>query len=355
MPRRNDISKICVIGTCLIAIAVMALFPSQAFSCFILPPTVDVANVFEILVADHGKPIPGIPIQLFQMGRDSKTDNKQALISGKSDENGRVLIKGLKAGEYSVESQGAIWVSGFVARVGNPNAKQSKRLVEFQWPWHHIVQAKNLRGRLWSSDPEKPFEALELKVLPVEGKDPLKIQQANTQGRFDFGEMAPGLYVLWMHASQKNVSKDHEPDGPIAVQVAPERESAPEELKLPIGMSSCGIDYAQCSPGRPILLSSRTIVVSDENGGRVSYARFDVQDERGHNIATGRSSKSGVITLPAKLNGRYTLNINSGGFTPLEQAIELDGLHAGAKPLRAVLNVGGTCSTARLEKHATQK
>jgi hypothetical protein len=47
------------------------------------------------------------------------------------------------------------------------------------------------------------------------------------------------------------------------------------------------------------------------------------------------------------------LTIASLGFTPLEQPLEFVPPQAGAKALNVVLNIGGVCSQASLEKHAT--
>jgi hypothetical protein len=85
----------------------------------------------------------------------------------------------------------------------------------------------------------------------------------------------------------------------------------------------------------------------------VGSAQYTVEDTSGKKVAEGRSDQDGVIELPAELKGAYKLTIASLGFTPLEQPLEFVPPQAGAKALNVVLNIGGVCSQASLEKHAT--
>jgi hypothetical protein len=227
-----------------------------------------------------------------------------------------------------------------------------KREVEFQWPLYQVVYAKNLRGRLWSANPQAPFEAIELQLLPVDGGKPIQIQQASEQGRFDFGQTKPGLYVLKMHAMQKGVAKEWEPDGPIAVRISPDSPSTGEDIQLPIGMTSCGINYVQCAPSKPLTVSSRAVLVLDEMGARVSGARFTIQDDTGRTVASGQSGKDGLINLPSDLKGLHKMDIYSSGFTPLEVPLQVEEFRPHAEALKVLLNIAGTCSRVSLEKHA---
>lgn len=351
MPLRNDISKIPIIGSGLFIAALLVFLSGTVLACSIFPPMIDVAHDFDVLVMDNGKPVAGIPIQVTKIGVEDGTP----LLTLKSDKNGRITIRGLKSGEYSVDSKGAIWVPGFVARIGNPKAKNLKKVVEFHWPFNQIVQTKSLQGRLWSANPHQPFEDLEVKALLIDGSVVAGSQFTGRSGQFDFSSLGPGLYVLQMHAKQPAVQKNWEAEGGIVVEVAPGAETASQSLDLSIGMSSCGISYAQCAPAAPITLTSREMRVMDPLGAAVGSAEYILSDGSGSQVAMGKTEDSGVALLPGGLAGSYKLSIFRLGFTPLEQALDFAPAELKAPSLRVTLNLQGTCSIASLEKHATKK
>jgi hypothetical protein len=349
MPRRNDIAKILIIGSVVFIALVVTLSPEPAIACAIFPPAIDVTPDFDILVLDHGSPVPGIPIEVTQVG--AKSDHP--LLTLKSGADGRVAVKGLAAGDYSVESNAAMWVPGFIARVGNPKAQVEKSLVKFQWPSYRIARVKALRGRLWSENSQSHFEDLDLRLFLVDGRPASPSQFTGPSGRFEFKDVNPGLYVMWMHAKQPHVRKGFEDEGPIVVRVDPEDQSAPAELDLPIGSTSCGIWYAQCDQQNAISLASRRIKLRDSNSAAVFAAQYVVTDSSGNQTASGLSNREGIIHLPKELRGTYKLAINSSGFTPLEQPLEFLPYDSRARDLYVVLNLGGSCSEAKLEKNAT--
>lgn len=350
MPRRNDIAKILMIGSFVVVAIVVMLFPHPAIACAIFPLAIDVTPDFDILVVDHGTPVPDIPIEVTQVGVGSD----HPLLTLKSGADGRVAVKGLAPGDYSVESNFAMWVPGFIARVGNPRAQAKKNLVEFQWPNFHILRTRHIRGRLWSPDPNNAFEDLDLRLFLVDGRPASSSQFTGPSGEFDFKNIDPGLYVLWMHAKQPHMDKGYEAEGPIVVQLVRSDRSAPDELDLPIGSSSCGIYYPpQCVKGNPISLSSRQIKIADSDGGLVESAHYAITDSSGSKIISGESDREGFIHLPKELNGTYKLAIYRSGFSPLEQTLQLLPYDSRARDLDVILNIGGSCSEAKLETHAT--
>lgn len=350
MPRRNDIAEILMIASIGMLLCALTFGTGVVTACSIIPPVIDVSSDFDVLVVDHGKPVAGIPIEVVKLG--VKSDHP--LLFLKSDANGRIAITGLNPGEYSVDSDSAMWVPGFIARVDSPKAKQRKKLVEFQWPSFGIARVKALRGRLWSENSQRPFEDVDLRLFLVDGHSASLSQFTGPSGRFEFKDIAPGLYVLWMHAKQPNVPKGFEDEGPIVVRVDPEDEYAPAELDLPIGSTSCGIWYAQCDQHNAISLASRRIRLRDPNGAAVFSAQYVVTDPSGRKIASGLSNQEGIIRLSHELMGAYKLAINRYGFTPFAQPLYLLPYKSGAEEdLNVVLNVGGSCSEAKLENHAT--
>jgi len=350
MPRRNDNAKILIVVSIAMSLCALTFSTGVVRACSIIPPVIDVFSDFDVLVVDHGKPVAGIPIEVVKVG----VKGRHPVLALKSDTNGKIAIKGLSPGEYSVDSDFPMWVPGFIARVDSPKAKERKKLVEFQWPNYGIARVKALHGRLWSENSQRPFEDIDLRLFVVGGHAASLSQFTGPSGRFEFKDVNPGLYVMWMHAKQSHVRKGLEAEGPIVVRVDPEDQSAPAELDLPIGSTSCGIWYAQCDQHNAISLASRRIRLTDPNGAAVFSAQYVITDPAGREIASGFSNQEGVIHLSQELRGVYKIAINRYGFTPFEQPLHLLPFKSGAdEDLDVLLNVGGSCSEAKLEKHAT--
>jgi hypothetical protein len=348
MPRRNDIAKILIIGSGPIVLTLM-LTASLAWACTVFGVRVNAAPNFDLLVQDNGRPVPGIPIIVWRVG----DKNRKRLFEAKSDQDGRVAIRGLLPGEYAIDNLGPIKSGGLTAIVKRNGPATLAKPIIFNWPWQEIVKFKSLQGTLRAASLQYPFKEVELAVLTVDTGAQIKTLRTGPDGHFKFSEIPPGLYVVQVHGNQPGVGKNWQVDGPIAVEITPDSASAPDDVEFMLGESSCGIWYSHCPRRDSINLASRRIQVTDPLGAVVGLAQYIVEDRSGNKVAFGESNRDGVIELPAELRGAYKLTIARTGFTPLEQPLELVGPAAGAKDLSVLLNIGGDCSQAKLEAHAT--
>jgi hypothetical protein len=347
MPRRNDIAQTLII--CFVfALFTLCVFAGLSQACTIAVTPVIAASNFDLLVQDHGQPVAGIRIVVSRIGDKSR----KRLAEGTSDSEGKVPIRGLLPGEYSIDNLGAIQPPGLVAIVKKSGPTSLSKPIIFQWPWLGIAKTRRLQGAFLSANPNSPFEELDLSVLKAGEGTLLKTSHLGPDGRFDFADLPPGLYVIQVHAKQPRSLKGWEVEGPIAVEVTQE-SSGPANLDLALGETSCGIWYAQCAKRETIRLASRQVQISDLDGAVIGSAQFTLEDESGKMAVDGQSSRQGIIDLPENISGSYKLKVYSPGFTPLEQPLELLPHQAGSSPLRALLNIGGTCSQASLETHAT--
>jgi len=252
-----------------------------------------------------------------------------------------------------MELSSAISTAGAVVTVGDPKAKTVENTVELEFP--QIVRVKQLQGVLRSANPKTPFEDVEVKLLLMDGADVKAAQFTGSSGKFTFIDTKPGLYALDIHAKQPTARRGWEAEGRIAVQVSPDAQTSFDTLDLTIAMTSCGINWAQCSPPAPIRLTSREMRVTDTEGAVVGSADVVVVDSTGQQVAHGTTDYLGIVALPIELRGWHKMSVVREGFTPLEQVLDFAAPDRGAQPLIVILNVFGTCSKASLENHATQK
>jgi hypothetical protein len=350
MPRRNDSSKILVIRSGPIVLGLVILLSSSARACSVFSLSVAAAPNFDVLVADRGRPIPGIPIIVWRVGDKSR----KPIVELESDQDGKVPVRGLLPGEYAIENRGPIQMAGLVAVVKAHGPQTLGKPIIFEWPWHGVVESQSLQGALRAADPGHPFQEIDLSLLTADSGAKLQTLRTGPDGSFKFKDVSPGLYVIQVHTSQPGVDQDWEVHGPIAVRLVPDSQSASPDVKLTLGETSCGIWYAQCHSD-PITLATRKIRVFDSNGALIGVVQYRVEDASGNKIVAGESNWDGMIELPGELSGAYKLSILHAGFTPLEQPLEVLVPNAEAGYLSVLLNVGGFCSQAKLEKHAAQK
>jgi hypothetical protein len=342
MPRRNDIAKILIIGSKLIILILSMFVGSLAKACTIFSSTVTAAPNFDLLVQDHGKPVAGIRIVVTSIGDETH----RPVVQATSNQQGKVAVRGLLPGEYSIDNLGPIQTGGLIAVVKKNGFARLSKPITFQWPSLGIAKTKRLEGVFRSADPEHPFDAVEVSVSTAADGTELASSNSGSDGRFDFGNLPAGLYVVQVRAKQPGIPKNWEVEGPIAVEVT-QGSSSPNQLELALGKTSCGIWYAQCPEQKSIELASRQIKVSDPNGAVIRAAQYSLEDKSGRKVANGESNHQGVIELSAGLGGGYKLKIYSTGFTPLEQPLNLITPEASAKSLNVLLNTRGNLQPSK--------
>ena len=351
MPGRNAISRVVRLCASLIFFACVLINSNETRACSVFAKTVQAASNFDLIVRNHGTPIAGLTITVTPIGGESHTP----VLEVKSDSEGRAAIRGLHPGEYAIDNLGPVHTGGLVVTVKSSSPSTLMKPLVFDWPWYSIAKARALRGTLRSADPQAPLAEINLNLLTMDSGSVLKTFQSGPSGFFDFGDMPSGLYVLEVHAKQPAAPTGSNVNGPIVLELASASGTAPDQFQLSLGETSCGVWYAQCSPQHPMRMASRRIRLTDPNGADISSAQYSLVDRSGHNVTAGRSDAEGLIHLPAELRGGFKLSIYSPGFTPLEQELDLVEPNLKAANLNVLMNLGGVCSLASLEKHATSQ
>src|SRR5215469_11827733 len=109
MPRRNDISKILIIGSGLNRLVAFAMFflffvalCPAAQACSFSLATVQVSSDFWVIVSHDATPVPGIHVEIYYEGEhqsDAATERKPVLTLVTSGD-GRAEVKNLGKGLY---------------------------------------------------------------------------------------------------------------------------------------------------------------------------------------------------------------------------------------------------------------
>jgi hypothetical protein len=327
---------------------------SMGYACFILLPTVQVSESFSVFVRNGPDNLPSIQVEVLDQAGlkgDATWEPSLNLVTGK---DGAVHIQNLHPGTYLVATKGPGQGSGVYVEVSDKPGRRSNE-VTLAWPSSNseTLNVKTLAGELKSNDPWKPFENVNVELWTAGADAPLAIEDTGVEGRFQFSETKPGIYILRIRGRQKNVGDNWQVEGEIPVRLSPAAVSLPEPLSLYLGMSSCGISYNSCPIPSTLAMPARRLQARDPLGALIPNAKFRVLDPSGAELATGSMDSNGVAELPSKLNGKVTLVVASPGLALL--TLPLDLLPPdNEKYLAVVMDVqGNSCSTAHLEKYAT--
>jgi hypothetical protein len=366
MPRRNDIAKILIIGSIALAMVVSSwlLFPSPARACSLSFESVHVSSNFRVIVSHGSTPIPGIQVEVYDEGerRDSHTEQKP-ILTVITSQNGAAEIKNLDKGTYLVVTKGPGGGSGVYAVIGDRPEKSTSE-ISLEWPFslNQTLKARTFSGNLVSNDPWKPFENVQVLLWAPGLEKPLAVADTGPQGRFHFDVTQPGIYVLRVLGSQRDVSPDGQIEGDLSVELDPSAPDASPSLFLRFSMTTCGIKYSNCpASDTAIVTASRRIKVMHRPGmaeyPEVKNAKYKLLDARGALLVEGATNQRGIAELPPDVQGKVTLIVGSSGLTTFQQSLELLSPDESAPGLVVTMTVLGdyseSCSTVRLEKNAT--
>lgn len=372
MPRRNDIAgrKSLIVGSgrkSLIAIAMLVVFlgamASPMLACTRSLDTIQVTSDFRVTVRHGSIPVAGVKVEVYDE-RELHGDNNEAarkpILRLVTSRDGFVEVKNLGKGKYLVGITGPGGGSAVYAVIGD-KAGKSRNEISLQWPYslRETIKTKSLSGELASRNPWEPFENVHVELWNAGTETPLAIEETGTEGRFQFGDVVPGIYVLRIRGEQKNVSPDHQIEGDIAFELSPSSTDLPEVGSLYLGMTTCGITYSSCPIPSAEALPSRRLQVHDPRGVVIARAKYRVLDLAEAELAAGVTDSDGIIELPSELSGKVILVVAGTGTTTFTLPLDLLPPDDTASYLVVVMGVhgfgGDQCSAASLETHATQK
>jgi hypothetical protein len=369
MPRRNDISKILIIGSGLrrsVALAVALVLLSIALpwtvqACVRSTPIVKVSGDFHVIVRHDETPIAGIQVDFYdeakpeQPGSESEWKPFRTLVT---TTDGTAEIRNLAKGRYLAAIKGP--GGGYAVHVEVTDELEKGHEVPLYWPFSPsgLLKTRSLSGALVSNNPWKPFQNVEVQLWAVGIESPLEIENAGPQGGFHFKEVRPGLYVIRVHGQQNGVEPHNQVVGDVAVELSSSAPDALASISLLLDMTDCGIAYSACAANdKAIKTPSRRIQVLYPPGmaefPTIAGARYKLLNDNGVSIAEGTTDKNGMADLPSELMGNTTLIVASSLMTTLQQRLDLLTPNRGAPDLAVTLDQLEKCSTVTLEKNAT--
>ena len=363
MPRRNDISKILIIGSTIKRLAFATLFLvclgllAPAHACTRSLARVAVTSDFRVIVMNGSTPVPGVQVEVYDE-RNSETEGKPILTLVTS-KDGSAEIKNLHKGLYIVGTTGPGGGSAVYAAVSANLGEPVNRII-LPWPQFisgaGILKTKTLTGVLATDNLWKPFQNVHVELWRAGAKAPLATEETGTEGRFQFQEAKPGIYILRIRGEQNHVDYDRQIEGEIPIELLPAAATLPEPLSLHVGMTTCGLHYSPCAFPGTNALPSRRFQLLDPAGEIIADAKYRVLDPSGAEVEKGLTDSNGIVRLSSDLNGKVTLIVSTKAFT-LKQPLDLLPPDDPASYLRILLGVGlgDECNAASLEKNATSQ
>jgi hypothetical protein len=365
MPRRNDIAKVLIVAAAMAFLFFVALH-APAHACSLSLDRIHVSPDFRVIVCYGSMPIPGIQVEVYDEGErrsDAETEQEPVLtlVTG---QDGVAEIKNLAKGTYLVATKGPGGGSAVYAIIGN-RPEKIRNEITLEWPFslHETLKTRTFSGQLLSNDPWNPFQNVQVSVWAPGLEKPLAKEDTGPQGRFHFDVTRPGIYVLRVIGSQDG-SPGRQIGGELAVELDPSAQNAPASLFLRLSMSTCGIEYSGCpAAGTAIVTASRRMKVVYKPGmseyPEVKDAKYKLLDDRGTSLAEGTTDQRGIAELPSEFVGHSTLIVAADSLlTSIRQPLELLPADESAPGLVVTMTPVGeseSCSTVRLETHATQK
>jgi hypothetical protein len=223
--------------------------PISVEACKSWPPDdYKVADHFEVLVQNSGRPAPGINIVIERLNAVSK--DYDSVGSSMTDGIGIARFDHLRPGKYSIRTAQTDDNDELTAIVVTTGSSQPlEKSLKLSWPRHTVIYAKQLKGSLASfPDADEPSIALAgINVTLVEGypgKD-VTTNVTEADGSFSFSGLPPGLYFLRLTEGlgpgvmRPWGGRGHEVQGIIPVEINPTVGDAMNGIALQIAMNSC--------------------------------------------------------------------------------------------------------------------
>ena len=368
MPRRNDISKILIIGcgrnylvAFLMSILIVVPLPMLVHACSVSLNKVLVTPDFRVIVSHGSTPIAGVQVEVYdtkELDRSGPGADWTPVMTLITSSDGAAEVKNLSKGVYLLETKGPGAGSAVYAEVSARHGKRSNQ-IELEWPGSRgeILKAKSLTGELASQNPWTPFENIHAELWTAGAREPMAVQDTGIGGHFQFEEAKPGIYILRIRGQQKGVSDDRQVEGEIPIELISSSTDSPDPLSLYLGMTSCGVTYRNCPNLSDGGMPTRRLQVHDPHGRVIDHAKYSVLTPDGAEIVTGSMGSNGIVELPSELNGKVILVVTAAGSPTFELPLELIEPTDTAEYLTVIMGVQGygghQCSPANLEKNAT--
>jgi hypothetical protein len=238
-----------------LVLSCVLLTVTPGFACSIFPPRYDVPRSFDVIVADRGKPLPGVSVRItrFRAGEFERLSAEQVrmvdpesltenIAAGITDEMGIVHFQMIRAGEYHLSTQQKGEANEWVdIRVVDSFSADLTKKVELQWPALKVMSTSALRGQiatgLYDRD-AKPLGRTKLVLLEAWSYKEIESVETDKAGRFVFSSAKPGLYFLQIFPKDKT---EWEPRGDILVELG--KQPSQSDLRLAVAYTSCGLQY----------------------------------------------------------------------------------------------------------------
>ena len=323
-----------------------------AAACVIEFGTVHVTPTFQIIMRHAQQPIGGITVAIYRAKRVQGETEKEPFLRLVADKNGVIKVGDLNAGTYFVATEGPGQGAAIYAVVGSGEEGKARSEFAIEWPAQsNIIKTNRLAGQLLNSNEWAPLEKTlghaQIELWVAGATAPAATQTTSEDGRFQFKESLPGIYIL-------RVKGDHE--GEIALDLVPAKSEPFEFLTLHLEETSCGLSYRRCPAAPSINLASPHINFVGPKGIPLSKTAYQVEDLQGQVLVSGETNDAGQIALPNDLQGNIRFRLaEPANSVDQPMHVSLGAANGTSSQIVFAVQFDGVCSRLSLETYATPK
>ena len=226
----------------------------SAFACSYFPPVHKVSRSFSVHMTNDVGPVVGLKLKVSRFKyKEYKrlSDEQRKSVDPKTFEQviAESVTDSTGTAHFNLDRNG-----GFTLAPDTPASHldwvelevsdgPASSAVELKWPTTAILRTSQLRGRMTTGLMSSRSTPLKSDVLTLRSMVEYKEIASTTtseDGKFEFGDVAPGLYFIHLAASPTETDP-HYNEGNIAVYLA--KDSSRETLAISTNYSSCGLTY----------------------------------------------------------------------------------------------------------------
>jgi hypothetical protein len=205
---------------------------------------------FVVGITHQGKPLPGVSVEVRGFGGEK---NESKLFSGLTASKGKVNVGALPPGVYWLDAQYmGIFAGSQCFHVASSRSLKAKKRLNYEWG-DLAPGVRHMAGRLIDSQPVQGGSAISNLIHRVEVPiaharltlhDPLTASVYTTEsavdGRFSFGQIPPGTYVLHIDGGMVSNGRDYEPTDLLVALGEKAKRNTLLLSRRDAGAGSCG-------------------------------------------------------------------------------------------------------------------
>jgi hypothetical protein len=240
-------ARLCSTAVCC-AVVVLLLGGSTLFACSYSSFPTKVGRDFTVQVFDRGNPVIGLQIELTT---DPRSGQGRTVQVAKTGANGSVGFAKIRNGLYYIGIKHPAYAYSEELQVVRHPPSDSPKTITFEWPgWKPlltqtvagVVTGRARTDRGLGPDLAKPVygqvSGANITLSKAVSNELVDSRTTEESGKYDFGDVPPGLYFLRVETRTRGGAHWFPSDGYVPVEVDPSAKF--RDLNLVLDNAICG-------------------------------------------------------------------------------------------------------------------